>query len=173
MWSGKPFSFSVRMHQKSFFGRASPALTGRKLQHSRRPSSWIFWGREGREGNEKRKSTEKGERRGPTLKQKNYVIYFVYITRVPRYRTIYQSIHRFVFGSVFRFEDTSDRNLEIKIQAWKMDIKKAFAVMKSMQFVEVHECGLSKTSWRNIEVSSSNSLGDIDSLKQRWRHYSA
>ena len=61
-----------------------------------------------------------------------------------------------------------------------MDIKKAFAVMKSMQFVEVHECGflmdnkpISKTSKRSIEVSSSNSLGDIDRLKQRWRHYSA
>jgi len=63
-----------------------------------------------------------------------------------------------------------------------MDIKKAFAVMKSMQFVEVHECAwfpevdnkpISKTSRRSIEVSSSNSLGDIDSLKQRWRHYSA
>jgi len=52
--------------------------------------------------------------------------------------------------------------------------------MKSMQFVEVHECGflmdkkpISKTSKRSIEVSSSNSWGDIDRLKQRWRHYSA
>jgi len=32
---------------------------------------------------------------------------------------------------------------------------------------------ISKTSRRSIGVSSSNSLGDIDSLKQRWRHYSA
>ena len=32
-------------------------------------------------------------------------------------QSIYQSIHRFVFGSVFRFEDASDRNLEIKFQA--------------------------------------------------------
>ena len=45
-------------------------------------------------------------------------------------QSIYQSIHRFVFGSVFRSEDASDRNLEIKFPARKMDIKKAFAVMK-------------------------------------------
>ena len=32
-------------------------------------------------------------------------------------QSIYQSIHRFVFGSIFRFEDASNRNLEIKFQA--------------------------------------------------------
>ena len=38
---------------------------------------------------------------------------------------------------------------------------------------EIWYVSISKTSRRSIEVSSSNSLGDIDSLKQRWRHYSA
>jgi len=40
-------------------------------------------------------------------------------------------------------------------------------------FPEVDNKPISKTSRRSIEVSSSNSSGDIDSLKQRWRHYSA
>jgi len=39
-------------------------------------------------------------------------------------QSIYQSIHRFVFGSVFRYEDASDRILELNFKPEKWILKK-------------------------------------------------